>query len=116
MEVALLLFALKLAEPNCVHLNRGNHECRRLNERYSFEVPQLLSKTSFRISAKFPFATLQEEVRRKYNPEMFEALQEVFCLLPLATIVEKKIFITHGGLFRQEGVTLHLLQKCSLQS
>ncbi len=38
MEIILLLFALKLYDPNSLHLNRGNHECRRMNERYSFEV------------------------------------------------------------------------------
>jgi hypothetical protein len=38
VEVALLLFALKLVDKHSLYLNRGNHECRRMNERYSFEV------------------------------------------------------------------------------
>lgn len=89
VEVALLLFALKLVDKHSLYLNRGNHECRRMNERYSFE----------------------DEVRRKYGPKLYEAMQSAFCLLPLATVVEHRIFITHGGLFREHGVTLDQLKQ-----
>jgi len=50
-------------------------------------------------------------VRRKYGPKLYEAMQSAFCLLPLATVVEQRIFITHGGLFREHGVTLDQLRQ-----
>ena len=37
VEVLLLLFALKASDPSSIYLNRGNHEHRRMNARYSFE-------------------------------------------------------------------------------
>jgi diadenosine tetraphosphatase ApaH/serine/threonine PP2A family protein phosphatase len=50
-------------------------------------------------------------VRRKDGPKLYEAMQSAFCLLPLATVVEQRIFITHGGLFREHGVTLDQLRQ-----
>lgn len=50
-------------------------------------------------------------MRRKYGPKLYEAMQSAFCLLPLATVVEQRIFITHGGLFREHGVTLDQLRQ-----
>jgi len=35
-EVLLMVYALKLAMPNYVFINRGNHELRRMNEKYGF--------------------------------------------------------------------------------
>lgn len=59
--------------------------------------------------------SLQDEVRRKYGPKLYEAMQLAFCLLPLATVVEHRIFITHGGLFREHGVTLDQLKQYVLR-
>ena len=51
------------------------------------------------------------EVRHKYNGEIMQLFSECFRALPLAAILEKKVIILHGGLFRQDGVTIQDLQK-----
>ena len=84
IEVILLAFCMKLAFPKYVHIARGNHETRSMNKVYGFEG----------------------EVKAKYNEICFEFFLEIFCLLPLAHLIEKKIFVCHGGLFGEDGITL----------
>ena len=76
VEVLLLLYAMKLQWPHYVHLNRGNHEARRLNEKYGFDV----------------------EVSEKYDLQLFKNITRSFCMLPLAHIVQEHFFVIHGGL------------------
>lgn len=84
VEVMLLLLALAVAHPFVLLLNRGNHESMAMNRRYGFEA----------------------EVLEKYSQEVFEAFQEAFCRLPLATVVNGTVLVIHGGLFGKEGVKL----------
>lgn len=51
------------------------------------------------------------EVRHKYNGEIMKLFSESFRALPLAAILEKKVIILHGGLFKQDGVTIQDIQK-----
>jgi len=37
VEVILTLLAFKVANPNCMHLTRGNHESRNMTKLYGFE-------------------------------------------------------------------------------
>lgn len=76
IEVVIILFALKVCFPRYVFLNRGNHEARNINLRDGFEKECLL----------------------KYDSEIFDCFSEVFACLPLATIIERKVFVVHGGL------------------
>lgn len=46
------------------------------------------------------------EVRSKLNDTFVELFAEVFCYLPLAHVINKKIFVVHGGLFSVDGVKL----------
>lgn len=89
VEVILTLFAYKLAYPEHMHLNRGNHESRNMSKMYGFEG----------------------ETKAKYSMAIAEAFSEVFCLLPLCAVLERKIFVVHGGLFVNDGVTLADLRK-----
>jgi serine/threonine-protein phosphatase 5 len=41
----------------------------------------------------------RNEVEAKYNRKVFELFTEVFCWLPLAAVINKKVFVVHGGLF-----------------
>lgn len=89
MEICLLLFAIKLSQEGTLHINRGNHECRRMNERYSFE----------------------KEVLLKYDDRMFKRIQKVFNQLPIAALIRNKIFVTHGGLFREPDLTIDEIRR-----
>ncbi|CAE7343597.1 ppt1 [Symbiodinium natans] len=84
VEVALLLLAMKVAAPSCVHLNRGNHEAVRMNALYGF----------------------MQETEQKYSNELFRKFAEAFNNLPLATLVNDSVFVVHGGLSSKEGVLL----------
>ena len=83
-EVVMTLFTLKCLFPNTFHLIRGNHETDDMNKMYGFEG----------------------EVKAKHSDTMYKAFSEVFCALPLSAVINKKIFVTHGGLFTRDDVTL----------
>jgi serine/threonine-protein phosphatase PP1 catalytic subunit len=76
IEVITLLFLLKIKYPKYIYLLRGNHECHTINRMYGF----------------------YEECQKKANLLIWKAFNQVFSYLPVAAIVEKKIFCVHGGL------------------
>uniref|UniRef100_A0A2P2KHW9 Serine/threonine-protein phosphatase 5 n=1 Tax=Rhizophora mucronata TaxID=61149 RepID=A0A2P2KHW9_RHIMU len=84
VEVILTLFAFKCMCPSAVYLSRGNHESKSMNRIYGFEG----------------------EVRSKLSETFVELFAEVFCCLPLAHVINEKIFVVHGGLFSVDGVKL----------
>jgi serine/threonine-protein phosphatase 5 len=88
-EVILTLLAYKCLYPNYFHLARGNHEARQQNRFYGFEG----------------------EVRVKYGELSYELFCEVFCYLPLAHVINNKVYVVHGGLFSQDGITLPQIRK-----
>ena len=89
VEVILAFLLFKMSDPECIHLHRGNHETRNMNKIYGFEG----------------------EVKAKYDDKIFELFLEVFSHLPLASVVNKKVFICHGGLPVEPGVTLADIRK-----
>lgn len=82
VEVILTLFAFKCMCPTAMYLARGNHESKSMNKIYGFEG----------------------EVRSKLSEIFVELFAEVFCCLPLAHVINNKIFVVHGGLFSVDGV------------
>ncbi|UKJ87747.2 protein-serine/threonine phosphatase [Theileria orientalis] len=86
-NIFLLLFAFKLAEPSSVIINRGNHESDDMNESYGFT----------------------REVLTKYDGHIYNLFQKIFWELPLVVIIENRIVVVHGGLFRHKNVTLEKL-------
>ena len=77
VEVLELLLALKVKYPEHITLLRGNHESRQICFAYGF----------------------YEEITRKYgNANACEYFTDLFDYLPLAALVEGKIFCVHGGL------------------
>ncbi|WAR19748.1 PPP5-like protein [Mya arenaria] len=84
------LFSLKLLYPNHFFMARGNHESFTMNQMYGFEG----------------------EVKHKYTQKMAELFTEVFNWLPLCHCINEKILVMHGGLFKDETVTLDDIRKC----
>ena len=80
IEIISTVCALSLAYPDCVYVNRGNHEDLALSVAYG----------------------LAAEVQFKYGSAVFRErlaplLDEFFMCLPLATVVEDDAFIVHAG-------------------
>ncbi|EPT25249.1 serine/threonine protein phosphatase [Toxoplasma gondii ME49] len=93
VEIFMMLFAFKLQCPSSVVINRGNHESADMNEVYGFA----------------------QEVRQKYGGFMYQKFQEVFHLLPLCVVMEKRVFVVHGGLCRKDNVTLQHIDRLNRQ-
>jgi len=74
--ILLVLYAILLANPMSIYLNRGNHEQRHMNERYSF----------------------MEEVVTQYSSIEFELFVATFKYLPLVTIINNNVVVLHGGI------------------
>ncbi len=89
IEVIIALFAYKVARPDCIFLNRGNHENNDLNKMYGFEG----------------------EVLAKYCSGTYSLFTHVFKYLPLGHIIGNKVLVIHGGLFKQEDVKIEDIQK-----
>eukprot|EP00927_Polykrikos_kofoidii_P059675 TRINITY_DN54817_c0_g1_i1.p1 TRINITY_DN54817_c0_g1~~TRINITY_DN54817_c0_g1_i1.p1 ORF type:complete len:978 (-),score=172.46 TRINITY_DN54817_c0_g1_i1:95-2710(-) len=93
VEVCLSLFAMKIAQPDHVHLNRGNHETVGMNALYGF----------------------MREVEQKYSSPIFHLFSAAFRSLPLATCVNGSVLVIHGGLGRNDGLTLDAIRAVERQ-
>ncbi|KAK7142969.1 hypothetical protein R3I93_014195 [Phoxinus phoxinus] len=90
MEILLVLFAFLLLYPLDVHLNRGNHEDHIVNLRYGFTKEVL---------GKYPV----------HGKMILKLLQKIFSCLPLATVIDQKVLILHGGI--SDKTDLNLIAK-----
>lgn len=88
-EVILTLLTYKLLYPKSFFLSRGNHESLTMNKMYGFEG----------------------EVKSKYSEKAYPLFLEAFQALPLAHTIKNKVFVVHGGLFSEDGVTLDMIKK-----
>ena len=68
--------AFKIKYPENFFILRGNHECASINRIYGF----------------------YDECKRRYNIKMWKTFTDCFNCLPVAAIVDEKIFCCHGGL------------------
>lgn len=76
LETICLLLAYKIKYPENLFLLRGNHECASINRMYGFF----------------------DECKRKYNIKLWKTFADCFNCMPIAAVVEDKIFCMHGGL------------------
>ena len=76
LETICLLLVYKIEFPNKVHLLRGNHESSVTNRIYGF----------------------YDECKRRYNIKLWRSFTELFNYLPVAALIDERIFCMHGGL------------------
>jgi serine/threonine-protein phosphatase PP1 catalytic subunit len=76
LETICLLMAYKIKFPDNFFLLRGNHESASINRIYGF----------------------YDECKRRYTIKLWKTFTEVFNCLPVAALVDDKIFCMHGGL------------------
>ncbi|VVC26116.1 Calcineurin-like phosphoesterase domain, ApaH type,Serine-threonine protein phosphatase, N- [Cinara cedri] len=76
LETICLLLVYKIKFPEKFFLLRGNHECASINKIYGF----------------------YDECKRRYNIKLWKTFTDCFNCLPVAAIVDEKIFCCHGGL------------------
>ncbi|CAK4079203.1 unnamed protein product [Aphanomyces euteiches] len=84
IECALIIFTFAVVYPDSVHVNRGNHEDKSITEVFGF----------------------MKECLQKYDAEVFHMFTVIFKWLPLATILDKRILILHGGIPREASTKL----------
>jgi len=46
------------------------------------------------------------EVKHKYDVKVYDIFSQLFCFLPICHVINKKVMVTHGGLFSKDGITL----------
>lgn len=76
IETICLLLAYKIKYPDNFFLLRGNHECASINRIYGF----------------------YEECKERYTYRIWKKFIETFNCMPVAALVDQKIFCMHGGL------------------
>lgn len=79
LEVILLLLAIKVRYPDHVFLIRGNHEDREINAAFGFQE-ECLSRLG-----------------EKTGAIIWELINVCFDWMPVAAVIENKIFCVHGG-------------------
>ena len=89
VEVIMCLLSWKVCYPEHFFMSRGNHETAQLNKLYGF----------------------YGEVQHKYDSKVYDLFNDLFQHLPLSHCINKKVFVTHGGLFAKDGVKLEDIRK-----
>ncbi|MFT7796926.1 serine/threonine-protein phosphatase with EF-hands 2-like [Arapaima gigas] len=87
VEILLILFAFLLVYPSDMHLNRGNHEDHIVNLRYS----------------------RAHGIYSVHGKKILKLLQKIFSWLPLATVIDHKVLVVHGGI--SDTTDLNLIAK-----
>lgn len=76
LETICLLLAYKVRYPDKIFLLRGNHEEAKINRIYGF----------------------YDECKRRFNVRLWKIFTDCFNCLPVAALIDEKIFCMHGGL------------------
>lgn len=76
IEVLILLYAMKINYPTRIFLLRGNHECKRMTEYFTFKL----------------------ECQKRYSNKLFKSSVESFMTLPLAAVLNEQFFCVHAGI------------------
>ncbi|OON23719.1 EF hand, partial [Opisthorchis viverrini] len=87
VETMVIILTLMLLRPTAVYLNRGNHEDYYVNCQYGFV----------------------KEIQKKYKSQagpIVKCFTDLFRYLPLATIINDKMLVTHGGISSEMDLTV----------
>jgi|UniRef100_A0A7S4D434 serine/threonine-protein phosphatase PP1 catalytic subunit len=76
LETVCLVLSFKIKYPENFFILRGNHECASINRIYGF----------------------YDECKRRYNIRIWKTFTDTFNCMPVAAIIDEKIFTMHGGL------------------
>ena len=76
IETVCLLFCYKILYPENFFILRGNHECSTVNRIYGF----------------------YDECKKRFSVKLWKQFIDCFNCLPLAAVIDDKIFCVHGGL------------------
>ena len=96
LEVVAYVFAMKLLSPHSVFLLRGNHELHEVNG----DVDNY-GDTSFK-------SKCMELLGDELGEDVWVAVNFVFQHLPLAAVVDERVFCVHGGIPRYRGGNANL--------
>ncbi|EGZ19765.1 hypothetical protein PHYSODRAFT_312787 [Phytophthora sojae] len=107
VEIMLLLLAFKLLYPDFVFLNRGNHEERMINEIFGFKV-EVYSKYGSESDASGGWSGLSTSANYSAT-KLFQLFEAVFDLFPIFALVNRRVFVVHGGLSNHENVMIEEL-------
>ncbi|PIO54175.1 Ser/Thr phosphatase family protein, partial [Teladorsagia circumcincta] len=102
LETICLLLAYKIKYPENFFLLRGNHECASINRIYGFydecECIIALHEPLGVFLVMFSRCISRFSGKRRYNIKLWKTFTECFNCLPVAAIIDEKIFCCHGGL------------------
>lgn len=93
LETICLLLAYKIKFPENFFLLRGNHECASINRIYGF-----YDECKLMHLVLFVFSPIVLLGKRRYNIKLWKTFTDCFNCLPIAAIIDEKIFCCHGGL------------------
>uniref|UniRef100_A0A0K0F6X9 Serine/threonine-protein phosphatase n=1 Tax=Strongyloides venezuelensis TaxID=75913 RepID=A0A0K0F6X9_STRVS len=94
IEIFIVLMSFLILNPSSFVVNRGNHEDHIMNLRYGFVKE---------INAKY----------KDHTNSVIKLIDDIYSWLPLATVIENQIFVTHGGVSNK--VDLDKLRKLPRQ-
>lgn len=88
IETLAFVLALKVRFPDKIFLLRGNHECAEING-----DEELYLSGSFKSQLKLTYGV-------KDGDELWRAFNRCFEYMPLAAVIDKKVFCVHAGIPR----------------
>mmetsp|Transcript_26085 Transcript_26085/g.60415 ORF Transcript_26085/g.60415 Transcript_26085/m.60415 type:complete len:909 (-) Transcript_26085:47-2773(-) len=98
VEILLILFAFFLADPESIIVHRGNHENEDMNALHADNG-----------------GGFEDEVMEKYGLTVYRHFVSAFKVMSLASVINKEIFVVHGGLTRVKNLTIDYINTLPFQ-
>ncbi len=97
LETICLLLAYKIKYPENFFILRGNHECASINRCVPGRAPPAQVHPPHSPPPRSIYG-FYDECKRRYNIKLWKTFTDCFNCLPIAAIIDEKIFCMHGGL------------------